>query len=108
MFRLLIIIYGLLFLAGAALAVLADAAVVLIAYLAINGVVVAGAVLFERRGYRPLLDQAHGEWQQTGERFIDPVSGHLMEVRYNPSTGQRDYVEVQDDAGSLPSASPRK
>jgi hypothetical protein len=29
-----------------------------------------------------------------GERFVDPTSGRLTEVRHNPETGERDYVEV--------------
>ena len=36
--------------------------------------------------------------EATGERFLDPTTGRLMEVRYNPMTGQRDYVPV-DTAG---------
>jgi hypothetical protein len=35
-----------------------------------------------------------GQWELTGERFIDPTTKRLMEVRYNPATGQRAYVDV--------------
>lgn len=71
------------------------------AYLLLNGVIVLAALAFERRRYRPAVDSARGHWQLTGERFVDPSSGRTMEVRYNPTTGERDYVE----AGDQPSVS---
>jgi hypothetical protein len=58
------------------------------------GVILAIVLLFERRGYRPKVDRLAGRWEQTSERFIDPVSGHVIEVRYNPDTGERDYVDT--------------
>ena len=62
--------------------------------LIVTGVVLVAALVFERRGYRPPVDRAHGRWQATGERFVDPTTGHLIEVRYDPVTGQRDYVDL--------------
>jgi hypothetical protein len=53
-----------------------------------------GALLLERRRYRPQVHNAPGHWQLTGERFIDPSSGKVMEVRYNEITGERDYLET--------------
>lgn len=67
-------------------------------YLLINGVVVLGALAFERRRYRPVVDTTRGQWQLTGERFVDPTSGRTMNVRYNPATGERDYVDVDGQA----------
>jgi membrane protein implicated in regulation of membrane protease activity len=32
-----------------------------------------------------------GSWQTTGERFLDPTTGMLTEVRYDPQSGQRSY-----------------
>jgi len=62
--------------------------------LVVSSVVLVVALIFERRGYRPRVDRAHGRWEATGERFVDPTSGHLIEVRYDPATGQRDYVDL--------------
>lgn len=56
------------------------------------GALVIASVLFERH-YRT-RPAAGGHWETTGERFIDPASGKLMQVRYNPTTGQRVYEEV--------------
>ncbi|HUD43943.1 MAG TPA: hypothetical protein VMR41_00165 [Patescibacteria group bacterium] len=33
-------------------------------------------------------------WQKTGERFTDPSTGKLMDVHYNPKTGERNYKET--------------
>ena len=54
------------------------------------GLLILGSLAFERR-YR--LKKAEGaEWTATGERFVDPTSGKLVDVRYNPATGERAYV----------------
>ncbi len=58
-----------------------------------TAVIVVLSLLFERRGYRPRVNRAEGHWEETSERFVDPVSGHLIVVRYNPDTGERDYVD---------------
>jgi hypothetical protein len=60
----------------------------------LGGAILTAGVALERWRYRPQIDRARGHWQLTGERFVDPVSGHLTEVRFNPETGQRDYVDV--------------
>ena len=70
-----------------------QAPVVVVIYLAVSGAIIAGGILFERQGYRPNVDRTRGKWQPTGERFIDPTTGRMMEVRFNPQTGERDYVE---------------
>ena len=59
--------------------------------LAIWGAIITLAVLFERWRYQP-PPADHGNWQATGERFIDPESGEAMEVQYDPASGERRYV----------------
>ena len=85
---------GVLYLAVGAYLLSIHVALVLAIYLVVGGAVLAGSIVLERRGYRPRVDRARGHWQRTGERFVDPSSGRLMEVRYNPDTGERDYVDV--------------
>lgn len=93
MFRRLLLSLGLtLFLLGVLLSVI-GLALPLGIYMIVTGAILALGVLFERRGYRPRVDRTRGQWQETSERFIDPVSGHLIVVRYNPETGERDYVD---------------
>src|SRR5438270_9275587 len=86
--------YGVLAVIGAIALALAGIVVGLVFYLFVNGAIVLAAVLFERGRYRPAVTSG-GPWQETGERFVDPTTGQLMMVRYNPQTGARDYVPVE-------------
>ncbi|MBV8665114.1 MAG: hypothetical protein JO269_01395 [Burkholderiaceae bacterium] len=61
------------------------------------GVILLLAVLFERWRYQQ-SHNANGAWQETGERFIDPESGRLTKVLYDPHSGERRYVPVDADA----------
>ncbi|WP_236600751.1 hypothetical protein [Ktedonobacter sp. SOSP1-85] len=84
-----------LYLVGAAvLLFIVHATLWLVLYLAVNGFILIGAMLLERQRYRTRVDRTQGYWQPTGERFIDPASKRLMEVFYNPATGERDYRET--------------
>jgi hypothetical protein len=47
----------------------------------------------ERWRYKPIDDRApKPDWQETGERFIDPETGKLITVYVQSSTGERRYV----------------
>ena len=94
MLRKAILAYGVLAVIGAILLLLAGVTTGLVLYLFVNGAVVIAALLFERGRYRPAISQ-DGPWQETAERFVDPTTGQLMKVRYNPQTGARDYVPVE-------------
>jgi len=59
----------------------------------IAGVALLLGTLFEGR-YRPRIHANAGGWQATGERFVDPASGKLVDVYYNPSNGEREYRDV--------------
>ncbi len=98
MLRRFLIIYGALCLVVAAALLVAGAVIPLAVDLAVGGVVVIAALIFERWRYTPRVDRAHGRWETTGERFVDPTSGHLVEVRYNKDTGQRDYVDTSRES----------
>jgi len=58
--------------------------------------IVIGTV-FEGR-YRGRRASAKGQWQATGEREVDPETGTILEVWYDPVTGERRYVPT----GQLP------
>ena len=62
-------------------------------YLLVNSAAIIAGSLFERSRYKAKVSSTTN-WQPTGERFIDPGSGKLIEVRYNPRTGERDYQEI--------------
>jgi uncharacterized protein (DUF58 family) len=52
------------------------------------------ALVFERWRYRSEPAADGGRWHRTEERFEDPESGQIMEVQFDPATGQRRYVRV--------------
>lgn len=60
----------------------------------IIGVLFALGTIFEARRYRPKPEPDAAGWEKTSERFIDPSTGKLTEVRYNPQTGEREYVDA--------------
>jgi hypothetical protein len=52
--------------------------------------------VFERWRYKPPQSVGAAKGSATGERFVDPETGALMEVWYDPSTGERSYVRVEN------------
>jgi hypothetical protein len=54
-------------------------------------------LLFRSGGYkrRPLDAPPGRDWTFTGERFVDPRSGELLEVWFRARTGERAYVRAQ-------------
>jgi hypothetical protein len=59
----------------------------------IAGVALLLGSLFEGR-YRPRVRSSTDGWEPTGEKFIDPGTGKLVDVVYNPKTGEREYKEI--------------
>jgi hypothetical protein len=58
--------------------------------LLIIGVLIVLSLFFEGR-YRTAKTTKGEIWQPTGEKFIDPGTGKLVEVDYDPKTGERRY-----------------
>jgi hypothetical protein len=56
---------------------------------------------FRKGGYkRTPLDAPPGrDWKFTGERFVDPQSGAMLEVWCLPRTGERVYVRDRSGGG---------
>jgi hypothetical protein len=59
--------------------------------LILGGIVLVGT-LFERWRYSRVGAAPQGDWQRTGERFIDPSSGQEVEVMFDSRSGERRYV----------------
>jgi hypothetical protein len=55
--------------------------------------VLLAGLLFEARRYGQRFAGAR-QWQLTDEKFIDPTTGHLMQVRFDPQTGDREYIDL--------------
>src|SRR5207237_10463847 len=76
---------GGLYLLGALLLFAAFGAVIPGIYLLVGGAVLLGGIVFERSRYRPRIDRERGDWQATGERFVDPSRVRLVDVHCNLS-----------------------
>jgi hypothetical protein len=68
--------------------------------LLIVGAVVLLTALLERSYGSLVRRPTEGDWRPTDERFVDPESGKLVTVWFNPSTGERRYVTEDDAAHS--------
>ena len=92
MLRWFVIVIGLLSLAGGIFLILSGHW-----FFGINplifGVLLFFGVLFEPH-YRSRIARTTTGLQQTGERFVDPATGKLTEVLYDPKTGERVYRPV--------------
>lgn len=51
-------------------------------------------VVFERWRYRQRLTDST-RWIPTAERFEDPISGEVLEVLYDPVSGERRYQPLK-------------
>jgi hypothetical protein len=61
--------------------------------LLILGAVVIVTVLLEPVYGRATKRPLGGNWHPTDEKFVDPESGKLLTVWFDPATGDRRYVE---------------
>ena len=78
-------------LCGAALFFVSGSPVLLIV-----GGLVAITALLERTYGAPSRRPAGGDWRPTDERFVDPETGKLVTVWFEPATGERRYVADGD------------
>jgi hypothetical protein len=60
----------------------------------VGGAVIVLGTLFERWRYHNKNASVDGDWQATGERFVDPETGKNVEVLYDPRSGERRYREI--------------
>ena len=93
MLRAALLVIGGVMLAAAAIGALAGCRLAAMIPLAVWGAILAGGVLVERWRYQRLTDDRPGRnWQATPESFVDPETGRLVTVFFNPATGERRYV----------------
>ncbi len=58
----------------------------------VDGLIVLAALFFERSGYKAELSHPPGPgWEPTGER--DRQAEGMVDVWFNPATGERAYVK---------------
>jgi hypothetical protein len=66
------------------------------AALLIVGVVALITGLFEPLYGQTRRVQPGGDWRATDERFVEPDTGELVVVWFNPATGERRYVAAPE------------
>jgi hypothetical protein len=92
MLRLAVLIFGVLLLAGSAITAGYGVPVAPL-WLLVGGGLITVGTLCERVFYKPLLSAKPGAgWVRTEERFIDPHTGKMVDVFYQPASGDRQYV----------------
>jgi hypothetical protein len=65
-------------------------------WLLVAGGVITVGTLGERVLYKPLRREKPGPgWVKTTERFVDPDTGKTVEVFYQPTSGERQYVSPE-------------
>ena len=93
MLRSLVLVAGVLCLAGGLVALRQGVYSAGVSALVFGGLVVVG-VLYEQFRYKPLeRTPLGGDWVATEERFIDGETGRLVTVYVDRRTGERKYVD---------------
>ena len=64
-------------------------------HLLVLGLMLTAGIVWERWQYKQTQTaKPDPNWTTTGERFVDPGSGVLTEVYYDPRNGERHYVRM--------------
>jgi hypothetical protein len=89
-------VVGAILLLIAAVALLVGGALALfLPQLVIGGVFLILALAIERWRYKPVSSgRPDPAWTDTGERFVDPETGLMTAVYFDPAEGERHYVAV--------------
>ncbi|MDE2496905.1 MAG: hypothetical protein KGK35_03675 [Xanthomonadaceae bacterium] len=91
-------VIGALLLLIAAVALLVGGALALfLPQLIIGGLFLIIALAIERWRYKPIRsERPDPRWTDTGERFVDPETGVLTAVYFDPRHGERHYLAASD------------
>jgi hypothetical protein len=91
-----VLILGIVLVAIAALAVILAAPIPAIAWPGVLGLLLVIGTIFERVRYKAVAPTPPlgPDWVETAERFRDPASGRWVQVYFQPTTGERSYVEI--------------
>lgn len=96
---LLIVCYvlGGLLLLVAAFAAVSGMFLMLLPQLLIGGLLLVVGLAIERWRYKPVRREVpDARWKDTGERFIDPETGLLTGVYFDPARGERHYIAMDE------------
>jgi hypothetical protein len=101
MLPIVLYVVGSLLLLGAGIAALTGMLVALLPQLLFGGLLLVVGLAIERWRYKPLLRTGPDpRWKDTGERFVDPGSGQLTAVYFDPQRGERHYIVIDEQVRS--------
>jgi hypothetical protein len=101
MLPIVLYVVGGLLLLGAGIAALTGVFVALLPQLLSGGLLLVVGLAIERWRYKPLLRTGPDpHWKDTGERFVDPGSGQLTAVYFDPQRGERHYIVIDEQVRS--------
>ena len=101
MLPLALYVLGGLLLVGAGIAAITGVFVMLLPQLLFGGMLLVVGLAIERWRYKPLLRGGPDpRWKDTGERFVDPGTGQLTAVYFDPRNGERHYLVVDEPGRS--------
>lgn len=93
MLRAALFVLSAILLAAAGWSAIAGCGLGVVLRLGVPGLVLLLALVVERWRYNRVTARPPGAgWVATNERFVDPESGKLVTVFYQPATGERRYV----------------
>ncbi len=102
MLRKTLCILGALCLLAAAAALLTGAGAVFVPQLLLSGLILLVGLAVERWRYKPVRRQRIDPgWQDTGERFVDPETGAITAVYFDPLAAERHYIAVENKADGV-------
>lgn len=88
-------IVGAAMLIGAGVAAFSHVFILLVPQLLIGGLLLIVGLALERWRYKTVTRaQPDPRWADTGERFVDPETGLLTAVYFDPASGERHYLAV--------------
>ena len=65
--------------------------------LVIGGLLLIVGLAIERWRYKPVRsERPDPSWRDTGERFVDPETGLMTTVYFDPANGERHYLAVPE------------
>ncbi|MDE1899693.1 MAG: hypothetical protein KGI40_06565 [Xanthomonadaceae bacterium] len=89
-----------LLLLGALVSALTGVLAAMLPSLLFGGLLLVLGLAVERWRYKPVRrERPDPRWMDTGERFIDPESGQLTAVYFDPTHGERHYLAQEGGTG---------
>jgi predicted membrane channel-forming protein YqfA (hemolysin III family) len=93
----LYVVGGLAVLVGIAALIIGGSLLLFLPQLVIGGLFLIVGLAIEHWRYKPVrVERPDPRWADTGERFVDPETGRLTAVYFDPASGERHYLAAPE------------